>query len=321
MARARADKSPRGRLRAGELSAAILRGDQRAAARALTLIDNRDPSARRILERLYSSTGRARILGVTGAAGSGKSTLVARMAEELRRRRRKVGVLSVDPSSPLSGGALLGDRIRMRDHFLDDGVFIRSLATRGSLGGASSALVEAAQVLDALGKDDVLIETIGIGQDQIDIAGVAQMVLTVVSPEGGDDVQAIKAGLFEITDLLVINKADLPGAEKLAAQFAAAPAFERIPIVKVSALSGDGIAALIDQIDAGWERAMGAAERQQRSMAMARRQLLALVRDTLMDRVREKIGEDRIESWVRRIAERRQDPYSAARSILARVLS
>jgi len=164
-----------------------------------------------------------------------------------------------------------------------------------------------------------LIETIGIGQDQIDIAGVAQMVLTVVSPEGGDDVQASKAGLFEITDVLVINKADLPGAEALAAQFAAAPAFEQIPIVKVSALSGAGIAALVDQIDACWEQAATAAERQRRSMAMARRQLLALVRDRLMERLREKIGEDRIESRVRRIAARRQDPYSAARSILAEI--
>jgi LAO/AO transport system kinase len=164
-----------------------------------------------------------------------------------------------------------------------------------------------------------LIETIGIGQDQIDVAGIAQMVLTVVSAGSGDDVQALKAGLFEVTDFLVINKADLPGTDELQAQFAAAPAFERVPIVKVSALRSSGIAVLIDQIEAGLERAATAADRQRRSMAVARWQLLALVRDGLMDRLREKIGEDRIESRVRRIAERRQDPYSAARSILAKI--
>lgn len=319
MTRARANKACPGDFRTGGLSAAILRGDPRAAARMLTLIDDRDPAARRILKRLYRSTGRARLIGVTGAAGSGKSTLIGRMAEELRRRKKSVGILAVDPSSPLTGGALLGDRIRMRAHFLDDGVFIRSLATRGGLGGASGALVEAAQVLDALGKEYILIETIGIGQDQIDVAGIAQMVLTVVSAGSGDDVQALKAGLFEVTDLLVINRADLPGTDELQAKFAGAPAFERVPIARVSALTGDGMAALIDRIDSQWRHSAAAENRARRSVEIARRQLGSLLYDALMDGVRKTIGEDRIEGWVRRIAERREDPYSAARAILAQL--
>jgi LAO/AO transport system kinase len=319
MAKAQLKKAQTARLDASDLSAAVLRGDHRAAGRVLTLIDNQEPLAREVLKRLFFRTGRACVVGVTGSAGSGKSTLISRMAEELRRRKKKVGILTVDPTSPLSGGALLGDRIRMRDHFLDDGVFIRSLATRGSLGGISSSVVEAAQLLDALGKEYILIETIGIGQDQIDIGGVAQTVLAVVTPESGDEVQGIKAGVFEIADFLVINKADLPGAEKLFVKFTAAPVFDRVPIVKVSALHGDGIAALLDQIDARWAESATAADRGQRLMEMSRRQLLALIRDALMVRVRKGVSEDHIENWVRRIAERRQDPYSAAQAILAKI--
>lgn len=319
MVKAPANRAPERHLHADTLSAAILRGDHGAAARVLTLIENRHPLARQVLKRLFSHTGRARVVGITGAGGSGKSTLVGRMTEELRRRKKSVGILAVDPTSPLSGGALLGDRIRMRDHFLDDQVFIRSLATRGSLGGISSSIFEAAQVLDALGKVYVLIETIGIGQDQIDIAGVAETVLTVVNPESGDDVQGIKAGLFEITDLLVINKADLPGAEDLYVKFTDAPAFERVPIAKVSALRGDGVAALIDRIEAGRADAATVANGGHPSIERARNQLLALVRDALMDRLKKKISEDHIENWVRQIAERRQDPYSAARAILGKL--
>jgi LAO/AO transport system kinase len=319
MAKAQANRPARARLHSRELCAAVLRGDQRAAARVLTLIDNGDPLARQVLKRLYGHTGRARIVGITGAAGSGKSTLIARLAEELRKREKNVGILAVDPTSPLSGGALLGDRIRMRAHFLDDGVFIRSLATRGSLGGISHAIFEAAQVLDAVGKDYVLIETIGIGQDQIDIAGAAHTVLTVISPESGDDVQGIKAGLFEITDLLVINKADLHGAHELAMKLASAPALDQVPIVKVSALRGDGMADLIARIDGIGAEAATTRGWAQRSMERARRQLLALLRDELTDRLKKRISSDHMENWVKRIAERRQDPYSAAQEILARL--
>jgi GTPase len=319
MAKVQLKKVLTARLDAAELSAAILRGDDRAAGRVLTLIDNQEPLARDVLKSLYFRTGRACVVGVTGSAGAGKSTLISRMAEELRRRKKQVGILSVDPTSPLTGGALLGDRIRMRDHFLDDGVFIRSLATRGSLGGISSAVVEAAQLLDALGKEYILIETIGIGQDQIDIGSVAQTVLTVITPESGDEVQGIKAGLFEVADFLIINKADLPGVEELFVKFSSAPTFERVPILKISALRGDGIAKLLDRVDARRADFATAANHRQRVMEMSRKQLLALLRDALMARVKKKISEDHIENWVRRIAERRQDPYSAAQAIMAKI--
>ena len=319
MAKARLKKAQTAQLDISDLSAAVLRGDHRAAGRVLTLIDNQDPLAREVLKRLFFRTGRACVVGITGAAGSGKSTLVSRIAEELRRRKKEVGILTVDPTSPLSGGALLGDRIRMRDHFLDDGVFIRSLATRGSLGGISSSVVEAVQLLDALGKEYILIETIGIGQDQIDIGGVAQTVLTVMTPESGDEVQGIKAGVFEITDFLVINKADLPGAQELFLKFSSAPPFEHVPILKISALRGDGIADLLDRVAMRWADFATSTNHKQRLMEMSRKQLLALLRDALMARVRKKISEDHIENWMRRIAERRQDPYSAVQAILAKI--
>src|SRR5262245_52354461 len=189
MPKSLAKETRAGRLSVAVLSSAVLRGDPRAAGRVLSLIDSRNPLAKRILKRLYPRTGHARVVGITGSAGSGKSTLIGRMTEVLRQRKKPVGILTVDPTSPFSGGALLGDRVRMRDHFLDDGVFIRSLATRGSLGGISSCVTDAVQVLDALGKDYILVETIGIGQDQIDVGAVAHVVVTVLGPESGDDIQ------------------------------------------------------------------------------------------------------------------------------------
>lgn len=304
---------------ASEFAAAVLRGNQRAAGRVLTMIDNRDALAREVLKHLYSHTGRARIVGVTGSAGSGKSTLIGRIAEELRRRKKLVGILSVDPTSPFSGGALLGDRIRMRELFLDNGVFIRSLATRGGLGGISNSVLEAVQLLDALGKEYILIETIGIGQDQIDVGSVAQIVLTVITPEGGDEVQGIKAGVFEITDVLVINKADLPGAQELFLQLSGVPAFAKVPILKVSARRGAGIAALLEQIDAALADFAARPNHKHRLMEASRHQLLGLVCDALMAQIEGRIGAHRIEHWAREIAERRTDPYSAAQAVLAKL--
>ena len=295
----------------------VLARDPRAAGRVLTLIDNRDPLAKQILKRLYSRTGRARVVGITGSAGSGKSTLIDRMTEELRRRKKAVGILTIDPTSPFSGGALLGDRVRMRGRFLDDGVFIRSLATRGSLGGVSSCLIEAVQLLDAMGKEYILIETIGIGQDQIDIARVAQAVLVVVTPESGDDIQGIKAGVFEIADFLVINKADLPGAQDLVVKLGSAPTFDHVPIFKTSALGNEGIADLLDGLDEYLAKLAAGSNHHQRALEISRNQLLAAVRDALISKVSRKISKDRIENWAQQIAERRSDPYTAAEAILA----
>ncbi len=232
-----------------DLGKRILRGDVRAAAQLLTLIENKDPRARAILKSVYSRTGKAHIIGVTGAAGSGKSALIDRMTAELRRRKKKVGVLTVDPTSPFSGGALLGDRIRMRDHFLDDGVFIRSLATRGGWGGVSASIQEAAQLLDALGKEVIFIETIGVGQDQVGISTTAHTVVVVLTPWMGDEIQGMKAGLLEITDILVVNKTDLPGAEEMVQYLRRIFEDSGLPLLQTSAIKNEGIGLLIEELE------------------------------------------------------------------------
>src|SRR5271154_5602401 len=193
----------------------IIAGDRRALARAATWIENRRPEAEALLRELFPRTGRAMILGVTGAPGAGKSTLCDQMAQALRAEGKTVGVLAVDPSSPYTGGAILGDRIRMQQHHADPGVFIRSMATRGWLGGLAAATTEMTMLLDAAGFDAVLVETVGVGQDEVEIARLADATLVVMVPGMGDDVQAIKAGIMEIADVFVINKSDLPGADKL----------------------------------------------------------------------------------------------------------
>lgn len=319
MAKAPTKSERRQRFGAAELCRAVLRGESRAAGRVLTLIDDRDPLAREILKRLYSRTGRARVVGVTGSAGSGKSTLIGRMAEELRRRKKRVGILAVDPSSLFTGGALLGDRLRMRDHFLDDGVFIRSLATRGGLGGISSAVVEATQLLDAMGKEYILIETIGIGQDQIAIAGAAQAVVAVITPESADEIQGLKAGVSEIADLVVFNKADLPGAEERFARLSSAAVFSGLPIFKTSALKNEGMANLIDGLGGYLANRDRGRSSRQRALEMSRNQLLALIREALLAKIGKSVAAGAIERWAQQVAEKRCDPYSAAERIVAQM--
>jgi len=297
----------------------VLARDPRAAARVLTLIDNCDPLAREILKRLYSRTGRARVVGVTGSAGSGKSTLIARMTEELRRCKKAVGILTIDPTSPFTGGALLGDRLRMREHFLDESVFIRSLATRGGHDGLSGCLCAAVQVLDAMGKDYVLIETIGIGQDQIGIAGLADTVLVIVTPESGDEVQGLKAGILEIADLLVINKADRPGAEELFLNLGNLIGDTGVPPFKTSALNGEGVSALIDGIEKHRAEFAASGNHRQRSLDISRAQVLASVGDQLMVKVQRKLGEREIARWAQQIADKTVDPYTAAEKILGKM--
>jgi len=301
---------------ADELARAIFNQDTRAAGRVLSLIDDRDPLAKAVLKRLYARTGRAHIVGFTGSAGSGKSTLIGRVTAELRSRQKQVGILTIDPTSPFTRGALLGDRIRMRDHFLDQGVFIRSLATRGSQGGLSGCIHEAAQLLDAMGKEYILIETIGIGQDQVDIARIAHTVVVLVTPESGDEIQGMKAGILEVADLLVINKTDLPGAEELYAMLAHLLDNRGVRIFKTSALSNQGIAALVDGIEKHRSGLLASGDQQQKASEISRNQLLALIRDELMLKLRGKTSKSNIDQWAQKIAERKSDPYTAAEVIL-----
>jgi LAO/AO transport system kinase len=308
------------------LAERVLAGDVRALARAITLIENESPHAAALVQALHSRTGRAYIVGVTGPPGAGKSTLVDRMTAELRGRGRTVGVVAVDPTSPYSGGAILGDRVRMQIHASDPGVFIRSMATRGQLGGLARTTGDAAMVLDAAGKDVVLIETVGVGQDEVDIVRTADVSVITVVPGTGDDVQALKAGIMEIADIFVVNKADREGADRTAATIEAMltlQSFEegrwRPPVLRTEATAGKGVAALIDAIE-GF-REISAERGRERRRARADFRLQELLGHRFLQFVEADVLEPgELARYGDRIARRDVDPYTATEEILARAL-
>jgi LAO/AO transport system kinase len=276
------------------------------------------------LAGVYAGGGRAHVIGITGAPGSGKSTLVGSLVRTLRARGRRVGVVAVDPSSSLTGGALLGDRIRMQDHVLDDGVYVRSMSTRGALGGVSRATVDAVAVLDAAGWDDVIVETVGVGQDEVDIMRIAHTTAVVSVPGLGDDIQAIKAGLLEIADLHVVNKADRPEADRTAAELLSMltlvgpPGAEgwAIPVLKTTALNGEGLDELADTLarHRRWLRDSGDLARREELAAAER--IRTIARDLAVARLHSPEGGAAFEEAVRAVARRELDPHAAARSLL-----
>ena len=333
------------------LAQRILGGDLRAAARLMRDLDDRLPEATAALRELFPRTGRAYVVGLTGAPGAGKSSLTDRLIAHHRAAGRTVGVVAVDPTSAFSGGAILGDRIRMQDHALDPGVFIRSLGTRGHLGGLSRSTAEVVQVLDAMGKDVVLVETVGVGQDEIEVAALAHTVVVVAVPGLGDDVQAIKAGVLEIADVFAVNKADREGADRtvrdlqtmlelrrtVAGQppldhdahhrmhgIAALPPQDGLwepPIVRTVAVKGEGVADLAAGVDAHRAHLERSGERRARDAARARAGFVALLRDQLLAGALSQLEAEmgRLDEVAARIAAREADPWALAEELAARL--
>jgi LAO/AO transport system kinase len=297
----------------------ILKGDGRTLASLMSLIEDGDPKVKAVLKGIYPHTGKAHVIGVTGAAGTGKSSLIDRMTAEYRRRKKIVGILAVDPSSLFSTGALLGDRIRMRDHFVDDGVFIRSFATRGNNGGVSAAVREGIHLLDAAGKEVIFVETIGVGQDQLEIAALTHMVVVVLTPQMGDEVQGMKAGLAEIADILVVNKADLTGADETVQQLEALFADEDFHIVATSAIKNQNIDLLVECIEQYRKESVDNGKYQSKRLDLCRQELLSLLREKVFAELAKKIADDSLETQVKMIAERQKDPYSAVEEIAKRI--
>jgi LAO/AO transport system kinase len=309
----------------GELAERLLAGDRLALARMISAIEAGREDARRAMRCLYPRTGRAHVVGVTGPPGSGKSTLTTRLAIEYRVRKKTVGIVAVDPTSPYTGGAILGDRVRMMELHGDPGVFMRSMATRGIMGGLARGTLDVVLLLDAFGKDIVIVETVGVGQDEVEIARAADTTLVVGVPNLGDDIQAIKAGILEIADILVVNKADLAGADRLAADLRAMLQLSEerqnwpTPIVQTVAIAGGGVAQLVDHIAAHRAFLDQSGTWHQRRADSARRQVRAIVEDRVQRRL------DRVTAgaaWTDRftaIAAREEDPYSVAEEVLREV--
>jgi len=300
-------------------------GDVRAVSRAMTEIENRTGEAENLMRQLFPHTGKSYCIGITGAPGTGKSTLVDRMAAHYRLQKQTVGVIAVDPSSPFTGGAILGDRIRMQGHASDTGVFIRSMATRGSLGGLSQATSDAALLLDAAGKKYVLIETVGVGQGEVEIARLADCTLVVLVPGMGDDVQNLKAGLMEIADVFALNKADREGADRFEQQLRGilqiVPERDgwKPPIVLTVATAGEGIEELARQIDRFREHFSGKNQRRAKETALWKERLLNLLRERVVRRVADGLANDKaLETMAAEVAERKRDPYSAVNEMLER---
>jgi LAO/AO transport system kinase len=306
------------------LISAAADGDSRALGRLVSLVENAAPELRRVMKVIAPLTGRATVIGLTGAPGVGKSTVTAALVRKFRASELRVGVLAVDPSSPFSGGALLGDRVRMQDHATDSQVFIRSMASRGHLGGLAWATPQALRILDAAGFDVVLIETVGVGQAEVEIASLADTSAVVVAPGLGDSIQAAKAGILEIADVLVVNKSDRPGAQEvirdlrtMLAMVSYGQARWKPPIISTAALSGEGIDDLAAAIQrhTGWLAASG--ERDRRRLDRARSEISAIALTALQQRMGGMPGESRLDELAGRVVGGDLDPYAAADELIS----
>ena len=302
------------RIRAGEL---------RALARAISTVEDRTPESTELLKALFPYSGNAVLLGLTGSPGAGKSTLVDQVAREYRKQGKTIGIVAVDPTSPFSGGAILGDRIRMQSHYADNGIYIRSMATRGSLGGLASTTADIATVLDASGRDLVMIETVGVGQAEVDIVRLADVTIVVLVPGMGDDVQTIKAGIMEIADIFVINKSDRDGAERVEREVRAMQSLAMRndnwtpPIVKTVASEGTGITELLAAIEKYREHLQQSGRAQARRIENWRGRIAEMLRDALFQRVLSYyLSEGEANRFAAEVAEHKRDPYSLVEKIV-----
>ena len=306
-----------------EWIAKLRSGDPRALARAISAVENRAPGWSDLLKALFPYTGKARVIGLTGAPGAGKSTLVDQLAKHYRKENQTVGIIAVDPSSPYTGGAILGDRIRMQDHYGDAGIFIRSMATRGSLGGLARATADATTVLDASGRDVVMIETVGVGQDEIDIVRLADVTIVILVPGMGDDVQTIKAGIMEIADIFVINKSDRDGAEHVEREIRTLQSLAMRsdgwtpPIVKTVASQGSGVEQLAEAISDYEEYLKKENLALDKSVQNWQERLIEMLRDTMLEKARERMANGGLAQYAAEVAAHKRDPYTLVEEIAA----
>ena len=309
-----------------ELVERVRAGELRALARAISIVEDHGRESTELLKALFPFSGSAALIGLTGSPGAGKSTLVDQLAREYRKQGKTIGIVAVDPTSPFSGGAILGDRIRMQSHYADPGIYIRSMATRGSLGGLAGTTADVATVLDASGRDLVMIETVGVGQDEVDIVTLADVTVVVLVPGMGDDVQTIKAGIMEIADVFVINKSDREGAERVEREIRAMQSLSARnddwtpPIVKTVASDGTGIPDVADAIETYRQYLKLGDLGQSRRIANWRKRITAMLRDALFQRVvTDYLGNGEAERFAAEIAEHKRDPYSLVEELVGEV--
>jgi LAO/AO transport system kinase len=301
------------------LISAVRSGDARSLARAISIVENRSPGWSDLLKALFPQTGKARVLGMTGSPGAGKSTLVDQLAKLYRKQNRTVGIVAVDPTSPYTGGAILGDRIRMQDHFADAGIYIRSMATRGSLGGLARTTADVTTVLDASGRDVILIETVGVGQDEVDIVRLADITVVILVPGMGDDVQTIKAGIMEIADIFVINKSDREGAERVEREIRALQTLATRqdgwtpPIVKTVASDGTGVPELANAIVSYGDFLQKENRALNKSVENWQERLVEMLRDAMLEKARTEIGD--LKTLAAEVAQHKRDPYTLIEEI------
>jgi LAO/AO transport system kinase len=301
-----------------DIKAGLLKKDKRAAARLISMMENGDAEAVQIIKECYSMTGNARVIGITGPPGAGKSTVTDKLAKQLRKAGKQVGIVAVDPTSPFTGGAILGDRVRMTDLSTDPGVFIRSMGTRGALGGLSKAAHGAVKVMDIFGMDYIFIETVGVGQSEIDIVKLADTVVMVMVPGLGDDIQAIKAGIMEIGDIFAVNKSDRDGAERTATEIEAMLDFNRQeeyrpPVLNIIAKDNTGVEELLKSIEDHWSYLQQSGKYGQKKTNRLKTEIMDIFRDTVIRSVHNlSEGTNLIDELAQRVFEKTMDPYSAA---------